>query len=173
MLVRSLLILIILVSSFFLGEEIHSTYKKRNKDVSDLIKLLEILNMELRFGLYTLSEAFFKISQKKDFRLCEFFYNLANKLETENDNTLEDAFDGCAYLLYEKTFLKAEEIEELKNLILNLGKSDFYSQENIIKLGIENIKKIQKKTQEEVLSKGLLYKKISVIMGLLLVIILL
>ncbi|OPJ56937.1 stage III sporulation protein AB [Alkalithermobacter paradoxus] len=173
MFLKTLLMIVILVCSFLLGEELYCTYKKRHKDVSDLIKILEILNMEFKFGMYTLSEVFFKIGNKKDFRLWEFFHNLANKLEEENNSSLESAFENSMHSISDKTFLQEEEIDELKNLILNLGKSDFYSQESIIKLAIENIKKIQAKSLEDIKTKGMLYKKISLIMGILLVIILL
>ncbi len=168
-----MLICIMIVCFFLLGDELYKSYKKKYKDIADLIKILEILHMELGFGLYTLSEVFFKLGEKKDFRLWEFFEELGKNLEKNESKFLEEIVNENVYLVKEKTFLGEKELEELKNLILNLGKSDFYSQERIIELAIENLKKMQEEAFLEVSTKGILYKKISLIMGFLLAIILL
>lgn len=172
MLVKIALISLMILCFLILGEELHKSYKNRYKDVSDLIKILEILHMELGFGLYTLSEVFNKISNKKEFLLCSFFGKLSKELEENNSDNLDGILNKTIHLITEKTSLRIKEIDELKNLILNLGKSDFYSQERIIDLTIENIKKIQEEAYVEISNKGVLYKKITLIMGFLVAIIL-
>ena len=128
--------------------------------------------MELGFGLYTLSEVFSKLGNKKEFALCTFFERLSNELEENENDNLDEMLNKTIYLVKEKTSLKVKEIDELKNLILNLGKSDFYSQERIMDLTIENIKRIQEEAFDDIKCKGVVYKKITLIMGFLVVIIL-
>jgi stage III sporulation protein AB len=154
-----------------LGEEIHKSYKKKYKDISDLIKILEILHMQLEFGLYTLGEVFSKLGERKEFAVSKFFKNLSNNIENSDSKNLEEILDGTICLIKENTSLEEKEIHELRNLIINLGKSDFYSQERIINLTIENFKKMQSQAFVEITSKGVLYKKLTVSMGFLLVII--
>lgn len=162
-----------IICFFLLGEELYRHYKKRHKDISDLIKILEILHMELGFGLYTLGEVFLKLGNKKEFPLWEFFQDLGSRLEQNEISKLEDVLNETITIAKEKTNLDSRELDEIRNLILNLGKSDFYSQERIIDSTIENIKKMQQDAFLEIKTKGILYKKITLIMGFLLGIILL
>lgn len=171
MLIKISLISIIVICFFLLGEEIHKLYKKKHKDISDLIKILETLHMHLEFGLYTLGEVFSKLGERREFAISEFFKNLSDNLEENDSKDLEKILDETISLVKEKTYLEEKEINELRNLIINLGKSDFYSQERIINLTIENLKKMQQQSFAEITSKGILYKKLTVSMGFLLVII--
>ena len=59
-----------------------------------------------------------------------------------------------------------KEIEELKNLILTLGKSDIESQQRMIDLSIENLKKQTYETKEDINKKGVLYKKLVTFIGI-------
>ncbi|SHH08974.1 stage III sporulation protein AB [Tepidibacter thalassicus] len=171
MLIKTVLTLIIIVCFFLLGEEICKIYKKKYKDISDLIKILETLYMQLEFGLYTLGEVFSKLGERKEFAVSKFFEKLSANLEQNESKDLEKILDETIFLVKENTLLEEKEINELRNLIINLGKSDFYSQERIINLTIENLKKMQQQAFIEITSKGILYKKLTLVMGFLLVII--
>ena len=48
-----------------------------------------------------------------------------------------------------QTYLQQKEIDELRKLILTLGKSDIESQSRMIDLSIENLKKITRETKED------------------------
>ena len=74
--------------------------------------------------------------------------------------------------LVKETYLQRKEIDELRKLILTLGKSDIESQSRMIDLSIENLKKITGETKEDITQKGTVYRKLSTIVGLIIGIIL-
>ncbi|MCT4508174.1 MAG: stage III sporulation protein AB [Tepidibacter sp.] len=167
---KIVLIIFMLICFFLLGEELYRSFKKKYSDISDLVKVLEVLNMQLEFGLYTLEEVFEKVGYKKEFNISYFFEMLSMKLK-ENNKSLDDIVKESTYIITQKTNLGINEIDEITNLINNLGKSDYYSQKRIINLAIENLKKNEKEAFLEIKTKGILYKKLSLTMGFLLVII--
>jgi len=169
-LLKIVLMIVILICFFLLGEELYRSFKRKYRDISDLVKVLEVLNMQLEFGLYTLEEVFEKIGYKKEFNISYFFEALSMKLK-ENNETLDDIVQDSIPIITQKTNLGISEIDEITNLINNLGKSDYYSQKRIIDLAIENLKKNEKEAFGEIKTKGILYKKLSLTMGFLLVII--
>ena len=75
-------------------------------------------------------------------------------------------------ILVKETYLQQKEIDELRKLILTLGKSDIESQARMIQLSIENLKKLTDETESDINKKGMVYKKLSTIMGLIVGIIL-
>ena len=66
------------------------------------------------------------------------------------------------FLLY----LKENEIEEFKKLILSLGKSEVESQERLIDLTVENLKKLTVESKDDIKNKGNLYKKLITFSGI-------
>ena len=58
------------------------------------------------------------------------------------------------------------EIEEFKKLILSLGKSEVESQERLIDLTVENLKKLTVESKEDIKNKGNLYKKLITFSGI-------
>ena len=108
--------------SYLFGEEISKRYIKRHRQLNDLIRILEIMRMDLSFGMYTLEEIFRNISLKDEYDFKEFFSILADSILKEDGRRLEDIVDDNIDILYKNTYLKKNEIEELKKLILSLGK---------------------------------------------------
>ena len=155
-----------------IGEFIYQAYTKRHKQLNELIRILEVMRMDLSFGLYTLEEVFFNIGNKKDFILSSFFKNMSNDLREEKDMTLDEILDINTEKLHKESYLQDREVDELKKLILTLGKSDIYSQERMIDLAIENLKKLTSESQEDITKKGMVYRKLSAIMGIIVGIIL-
>ena len=68
--------------------------------------------------------------------------------------------------LNKETNLQDKEIEELKKLFLTLGQSDIDSQQRLIDLTCENLKKFTSDSKEEILKKGSLYKKLITFIGI-------
>ena len=170
--IKIFIIGILVACSYLIGEYIYKAYTKRHKELNDLIRILEIMRMDLSFGLYTLEEVFFNIGNKKDFILSSFFKNMSNDLREEKDMTLDEILDINTEKLHKESYLQDREVDELKELILTLGKSDIYSQERMIDLAIENLKKLTSESQEDITKKGMVYRKLSAIMGIIVGIIL-
>ena len=96
---------------------------------------------------------------------------LRNLTETDSDyvNTafkLQNLGGGIAKNIDIKVHLKENEIEEFKKLILSLGKSEVESQERLIDLTVENLKKLTIESKEDIKNKGNLYKKLITFSGI-------
>ena len=92
--IKIFLIGILIACSYLIGEFIYQAYTKRHKQLNELIRILEVMRMDLSFGLYTLEEVFFNIGNKKDFILSSFFKNMSNDLREEKDMTLDEILDN-------------------------------------------------------------------------------
>ncbi len=122
--------------------------------------------MDLSFGLYTLEEIFKRIGQKKDYSFSKFFEKMSYDLCQLDGRVLDEILDDNIKILYNETYLQNNEINELKTLILNLGKSDITSQERMISLSVENLKKLTTDSKDDIFKKGDLYKKLITFLGI-------
>ena len=170
--IKIFIIGILVACSYLIGEYIYKAYTKRHKELNDLIRILEIMRMDLSFGLYTLEEVFKRLGEKDEFSTAKFFKSLSQELHNNTYKVLEDILNDNVHILVKETYLQNKEVDELKKLILTLGKSDIESQARMIQLSIENLKKLTDETESDINKKGMVYKKLSTIMGLIVGIIL-
>ena len=170
--IKIFIIGILVACSYLIGEYIYKAYTKRHKELNDLIRILEIMRMDLSFGLYTLEEVFKRLGEKDEFSTAKFFKSLSQELHNNTYKVLEDILNDNVHILVKETYLQNKEVDELKKLILTLGKSDIDSQERMIDLSIENLKKITGETKEDINQKGMVYRKLATIIGLIIGIIL-
>lgn len=170
--IKIIIIAILVACSYLIGEYIYKGYTNRHKQVHELIRILEIIRMDLSFGLDTLEEIFKKLGSKEEFCTAKFFNTLYNELKTNNYKTLEEILNDNIPILTKETYLQNNEVDELRKLIQTLGKSDIESQSRMIQLSVENLKRLTLETDEDINKKGIVYKKLSVIMGLIVGIIL-
>ena len=163
--IKIILVGMLIGCSYLVGEDISKRYIKRHKQLNDLIRVLEIIRMDLAFGMYTLEEIFRNISLKDEYDFNEFFSKFADELSKEDGKTI-DNINETIHILYKDTYLKENEIEEFKKLILSLGKSEVESQERLIDLTVENLKKLTVESKEDIKNKGNLYKKLITFSGI-------
>ena len=99
-------------------------------------------------------------------RLFREYYNkLKDNSEVVESNLLDTKEDYINH--YNKCIKQKEnEIEEFKKLILSLGKSEVESQERLIDLTVENLKKLTVESKEDIKNKGNLYKKLITFSGI-------
>lgn len=157
---------ILIGSSYLIGDIIHKAFIKRHNELNQVIRILEIIRMDLAFGLYTLEEIFYRASLKKDYCLCNFCKDMKEDLCKEDGRTLEEMLNENIIKLKKETNLQNKEIEELKKMFLTLGQSDIESQQRLIDLTCENLKKFTSDSKEEILKKGSLYKKLIMFIGI-------
>ena len=160
--IKIILVGMLIGCSYLVGEDI----SKRHKQLNDLIRVLEIIRMDLAFGMYTLEEIFRNISLKDEYDFNEFFSKFADELSKEDGKTIDNILNETIHILYKDTYLKENEIEEFKKLILSLGKSEVESQERLIDLTVENLKKLTVESKEDIKNKGNLYKKLITFSGI-------
>ncbi len=164
--IKIIFIGLLIGGSYLIGDIIYKSFIKRHKELNEVIGILEIIRMDLSFGLYTLEEIFYRASLKRDYCLCDFFGNMKEDLSKEDGRVLEEILNENIEKVKESTNLKNKEIEEIKKLFLTLGQSDIESQQRLIDLTCENLKKITGDSKEEILKKGSLYKKLITFLGI-------
>ena len=170
--IKIILVLIIISCSYLLGEQIGKIYTKRHIQVNELIKILEIIRMDLSFSMYTLGEIFEKIGYKNDYSISSFFSLLSKELRESTYKTLDEVVNSNIYKLSEENYLNKKDVDELKSVLITLGKSDIASQQRLIDLSIENFKRTTVETKDDIEKKGNVYKKLSTIIGIMISIIL-
>ncbi len=170
--IKIFIIGVLIVCSYLIGEYIYKAYTKRHKEVNDLIRILEIMRMDLSFGLYTLEEIFKRLGDREEFCTSNFFKRLENELHNNSYKVLDEILNDSIQILIKETYLQDKEINELKKLIFTLGKSDIESQSRMIDLSIENLKKITGETKEDIKQKGIVYRKLATKVGIIIGIIL-
>ena len=170
--IKIIIIGILVACSYLIGEYIYKAYTNRHKQVNDLIRILEIIRMDLSFGMYTLEEIFKRAGGKTEYCTSNFFKKVEDELHNNQSKVLDEIINDNIQMLIKETYLEDKEVDELKKLILTLGKSDIESQTRMIDLSIENLKKLTSETKEDIDKKGLVYRKLSTVIGLVIGIIL-
>lgn len=170
--IKIIIIGVLVSCSYLIGDFISKIYITRHKEVNEIIRILESIRADISFGLYTLDEVFRRIGNKKDLLLSNFFKNVSDDLTKNTDKTLEEIIIFNIKNLKKESYLNDKDIEELKEVLISLGKSDISSQQRVIDLAIENLKKITLETKEDIEKKGVVYKKLSTIIGVMIGIIL-
>ncbi|MDK2563160.1 stage III sporulation protein AB [Romboutsia sedimentorum] len=170
--IKIMIIGVLVACSYLIGEYIYKAYTNRHKQLNDLIRILEIIRMDLSFGMYTLEEIFKRVGDKKEYCTSQFFKKIECELHNNQAKVLDEILNDNMYLLTKETYLQNKEVDEIKKLILTLGKSDIESQTRMIDLSIENLKKLTSETKEDIDKKGMVYRKLSTVIGLVIGIIL-
>ena len=70
--IKVIIIGLLIGSSYLIGDFIYKSYTKRHKELNDLIRILEVIRMDLSFGLYTLEEIIKRIGEKNDYSFFGF-----------------------------------------------------------------------------------------------------
>lgn len=164
--IKILVIGILVGCSYLIGEFIYKAFTKRHKQLHDLIRILEIMRMDLSFGLYTLEEIFQRIGDRQEFSFASFFKKMEYDLVKDEGKMLDEILEDNIGILTSESYLQSKEVEEFKKLILTLGRSDVESQARMIDLSIENLKAMTSQTQEDINKKGMVYRKLATIVGL-------
>ena len=117
--IKIILVGMLIGCSYLVGEDISKRYIKRHKQLNDLIRVLEIMRMDLAFGMYTLEEIFRNIAVKDEYDFSEFFLKFADELSKEDGKTIDNILNETIHILYKDTYLKENEIE-VKNKVREL-----------------------------------------------------
>lgn len=137
------------------------------RELEELKKIFTLLKSELQYTRAPFAEVFRKIGKKTKGKLGDWLINLYKSLEEKGTGTFYEIWcDSLETNLY-YTYLKTEEIDELKNL----GKNLEYIES--IDLYIEQLEYNIKNTREEYRTKRKLCQSMGIMGGIFLVILLL
>lgn len=167
---RYLVLILILSCSTSIGFLLSKKYSDRLRELNTIDKLINIMQNKIKFTRMPLKEILQEISSiKENIEISDLFYKVSKKLEIK---TTEDAWNE---VLEEKKIslnLKNEDINLIKSLGNNLGKTDIEGQMSGINQ-FSTLLKVQIKEAEREKSKNeKMYKSLGTIIGLALVIIL-
>lgn len=165
--IKYLTLIIILMSTTYIGILISKKYLNRVKDLKEMKNALNIFSTKIKFTYEPIPQIFREISKNVKPNIANIFEKSSEKMKNENAGeawreTLEES----------NTSMTKEDIEVLKNLSNLLGKVDIEGQVNEVEL-VENFLDTQIELAEEEKKKyARMYKTLGITVGLAVVIIL-
>lgn len=164
---KYIMIFLVFLISFLIGNLISKKYILRVKELKDFKNALNIIESKIKFTYEPLPEIFIQTSKLLSKNISEIFVQSSNNMENLN---AEESWDKS--LEEVSTNLYKEDIENIKNFGKMLGKTDKEGQISQLELTKTFIEmQIEKaKVEEEKNSK--MYKTLGAIVGLAFVIIL-
>lgn len=165
-------IVIIFFSCIYMGFYYGENFKRRNKNLNDILNSLLILNNEVIYGNTPVPEALKYISKKTSYPLSELLSNVSIKLINGDSMSVHHAFKDEYVKLKEDFYILDEDKKILSDFTRALGESGVYGQDKIFNLTIENIK-INTKKSEAIASKNTkMYRSLGVCIGAMIAVVL-
>lgn len=158
------------VSSYAIGVWWSGTLRNRVEDIRDLEQVLEELANEISFYSNVLGDAFMKIAKSSGKRISGILMSMADNIKT---NPGRKAWAIAVGNNYKSTYLLGEDIDVLLSLGDILGTSDIDGQVGHIKNVIARLANQESKAEDERRQNEQLFKKLSMLLGLTIVILLL
>lgn len=165
--VKIIILLLILLSSGYIGILISKKYINRVKSLKEMKTALNIFNTKIKFTYEPIPQIFKEISHKVESSVGKIFLTASNKMEnlSAGEAWQEALNEGNI------SFTK-EDIEVLKNLSNMLGKVDIEGQISEIELVDSFLNKQIELAEEEKTKYVKMYKTLGIVAGVAVVIIL-
>jgi len=157
-------------ASFMIGIWWSGTLKNRVEDIQELEKVLEQLLNEISFYSNVLQDAFLKIAKNTNKRISGIITSMADNLKRYSANKAWAIAIGDNY---KNTYLSGEDIDVLLSLGDLLGTSDIDGQIGNIKNVITRLSHQESKAQDVRRKNELLFRNLSILLGMTIVILLL
>ena len=155
---------IFIVSSFmYIGYYASYMLKKRKVFISDMLSALLLVKSEIVCRFTPLTDVFKNISEIYDGDVREFFAELYNKVQNEEDDLI------CVWkrLLEKYSYLKKEDIDTICRYGEVLGRYDSAEQSTVIEQINERLKVRLELSEKEYENKGKLYRGCSLSFGII------
>lgn len=170
---KGLSIIIILLCCSYLGFYYGEIFKKRNKQLDEVLKAILFLNNEVIYNNTPLPEALKYVSLRIEDPIRSITSEVSDKLIMGNTASVYEAFKE-EYIKTEKNFnLKEEDINTIKNFLKTLGESGVYGQDKIFNLALENLKMNSLNAKEEAKKNIKMYRSLGFCIGAMIAIFLL
>lgn len=163
---------LIIFSSWFLGYKISKRIAGRPEELREVSQLLEILETEFRYMADVLTDAFARVCKNSSSRTVIFFKRCSEILQTSPNINAKEAWGMAIKEVIPETYLNSEDANILCDFGKRLGMSDLDGQIANIHLTISRLK-IQEKKADEVKNKNeIMYKRLGILGGICLVLLL-
>lgn len=164
--------IIVIAASSLLGYSLSRDFARRPQQLRELQGLLQIFENEITYLSSPLKEAFEKIGQAGRTEAAAIFLITAGKLERGQGATAYECWKAAVTESIGRTALNGEDTEILVSFGKILGSSDLDGQIKNIRLALAQLKLQEQKAEECRAKNEGMYKKLGVLGGLALVILL-
>jgi len=172
MLLKIIGCVIVVISSSFLGYVLSRDCSRRPQELREMQSLLYMLENEISYLSNLLSDAFEKIYKSSKYEVGEFFRCTVQKLENSSINASQ-AWEAAVKENIKKTSLNKEDESILISFGKILGSSDMEGQIKNIELTLKQLKLQENKAEQTKTKNESMYRKLGVLGGIAIVIILL
>jgi stage III sporulation protein AB len=163
--------IIIIITTTALGMVYAKSKVDRVRQINSFISAFNMLEIEIKFALSLLPDAFIKIAKSYDKKIGEIFGYTANKILEYKINACEAWCEAINKKLPDLC-LTNDDKDILMTLGSSLGEIDGESQIKNIRLIVERLKNQMTKAEEDKQKSEKLFKNLGILSGLTLVIIL-
>ena len=165
--VKYIIIFLVFLICFLLGNIISKRYTLRVKELKDFSNALNIIENKIKFTYEPLSEIFMQTSRLLSENISNIFINASNYMKRFSS---EEAWNKSVE--QSSTYLNKEDIENIKGFGKLIGKTDKEGQVSHIELTRTFIQLQLEKARKEEEKNAKIYKTLGAIIGLAIVIIL-
>lgn len=165
--IKATMLILVFGTISTIGLRIANSYKVRARNLKQIKKALNLLEAKITYTYEQLPDLFLEISKKVSGDVGELFFDISRYMELEFAG---EAWEKC--IDKSNLYLSSDDKEALKSLGKLLGKTDINGQLSQLHL-VNNFLDVQIKEATESKEKNeSMYKKLGVIVGLAVVIVL-
>jgi stage III sporulation protein AB len=163
--------ILILGSAVWFGFEQSKQLADRSKQLKMVITALQSLEAEIMYGHTPLHEAARKIGHQFAFPVSQLFLSFAETIVSTEVSACE-AWRKSLHGIQTSAALKKTEYEILEQFGESLGKHDLFTQQKHILLTLAHLQREEEEARENQKKYEKMYKSLSILAGLLLVLLL-
>jgi len=164
--------ILIIISSILIGLIKAKDFEKRTADLRDIISILQVLETEICYKSNILSVAMLNCAQLKSGSNTASFFKRASELLENRDMSSEEAWHEAVTKNIKKTSLREEDLQILLCLGNSLGTSDYEGQIKNIGFIIKQVDGQVAKADAECSKYQAMYRKLGILSGIAVVIML-
>jgi len=167
---KGLAYIVIFLSCSYIGFYYGEIYKKRSKQLNNVLKATLFLNNEVIYANTPMPEALKYISFKVDSPIKDILIKVSEKLLLGESNSIYESFKEEYEKMSSEFHLYKEDLRIIKDFLNSLGETGVYGQDKLFNLTIENLK-INCGSAEEIAKKNVkMYRSLGICIGAMIVI---
>ncbi len=164
--------LIVLVACTMGGFAFAYGFSRRPKELRYLQNMLCIFENEVRYLSSPVIEAFERIASKNSSNVSLFFAETASLLRNSPGLSASEAWSRAVKNNSGRTALDSNDTDILEGFGRTLGSSDMEGQLNSIRLTVKRIKEQERQAESKRLKSEAMYRKLGILLGLAIVVVL-
>lgn len=163
--------ILILGSACWFGFEQAKQLADRTKQLKMMIAALQSLEAEIMYGHTPLHEAARKIGHQFGFPVSQLFLTFAETI-LSTEISVDEAWKNSLHFIRNRAAFKRPEYEIIEQFGGSLGKHDLLTQQKHILLTLAHLQREEEEARENQKKYEKMYKSLSILVGLLLVLLL-